>query len=310
VPILTLLFTDVEGSTQLVERHADAGTEALVRHHDIIREVAEANGGRLFERIGDAAYCVFPDAAAALEAAATIHRRLATEDFAGVPGVRVRMAVDTGPLEERDGRFFGRILYRCARIQALARGGETLLSDETAAKVRDRLPAGHRLRDLGEHKLRGLAGSVRVWGVVPTPDLAVAEGQRPSVGEQPIRVLLVDDYEVVRRGLRGFLELLPEIEIVGEAANGAEAVESAYRLQPDVILMDLVMPEMDGPTAIAAIKERQPEIAILALTSFSEPERIAGAMAAGAAGHLMKDAEAERVAEAIKTTYAGRLASA
>jgi class 3 adenylate cyclase/CheY-like chemotaxis protein len=311
VPILTLLFTDVEGSTFLIERHGDAGTEALVRHHEIIREVTEANGGRLFERIGDAAYCAFSDATAALQAATAIHRRLATEEFAAVPSVRVRMALDTGPLEERDGRFFGRTLYRCARIQSLARGGETLLSDETAAVVGERLPAGHRLRDLGEQKLRGLAGSVRVWGVVPTPEQPTAGGERrPASVEQPIRVLLVDDYEVVRRGLRGFLELLPEIEIVGEAGNGVEAVEAAYRLQPDVILMDLVMPEMDGPAAIAAIKQKQPEIAIVALTSFSEPERIAGAMAAGASGHLLKDAEAEQVADAIKAAYAGRVASA
>ena len=126
----------------------------------------------------------------------------------------------------------------------------------------------------------------------------------------PIRVLLVDDYEVVRRGLRGFLELLPEIEIVGEASNGREAVDAAYRLQPDVILMDLVMPEMDGPAAIRAIRERQPEIAMVALTSFTEPERIEAAMAAGAAGHLTKDAEAEEVADAVRAAYAGRLASA
>ncbi len=125
-----------------------------------------------------------------------------------------------------------------------------------------------------------------------------------------IRLLLVDDYEVVRRGLRGFLELMPRIEIVGEASNGAEAVDLAYRLQPDVILMDLVMPEMDGPTAIAAIHQRQPEIAIVALTSFSEPERIAGAIEAGAVGHLMKDAEAEQVAAAIEQAYAERSPSA
>lgn len=310
VSVLTLLFTDVEGSTQLVERHGDAGTEALVRHHAIIGEIAQANGGRLFERIGDAAYVVFADAAAALSAATAIHRRLAREDYAGVPGVRVRMALDTGQLEERDGRFFGRILYRCARIQALARGGETLLSDETAAQVSEQLPPGHRLRDLGEHRLRGLAGSVRVWGLVPSPALAMADGDRTEPDTKPIRVLLVDDYEVVRRGLRGFLELLPEIEIVGEASNGAEAIESAYRLQPDVILMDLVMPEVDGPTAIAAIRQRQPEIAIIALTSFAEPERIAGAMASGAVGHLLKDAEAEQVADAVKAAYAGRVASA
>ncbi|HET7141670.1 MAG TPA: response regulator [Candidatus Limnocylindria bacterium] len=308
MPILTLLFTDVEGSTQLVERHGSTGTEALIRHHAIIREAADAHGGRLFERIGDAAYAVFPDAADAVAAAIAIQRRLASEDWGPIAAVRVRMALDTSELQERDGRYFGRGLHRCARIQSLARGGETLLSDETARLVNDALPADHRLRDLGEQKLRGLAAPVRVWGVVPTAE----RGPDAKVGSEraPIRVLLVDDYEVVRRGLRGFLELLPEIEIVGEAGNGREAVDAAYRLQPDVILMDLVMPEMDGPQAIAAIRERQPEIAVVALTSFAEPERVAAAMAAGAVGHLTKDAEAEQVADAVRAAYAGRLASA
>jgi CheY-like chemotaxis protein/class 3 adenylate cyclase len=301
---MTLLFTDVEGSTLLVERHGAAGTEALIRHHAIVREMTEANRGRLFERIGDAAYSVFPQAPDALTAALGVHARLGAEDWGPIGGVRVRIALDTGDLEESDGRFFGRILYRCARIQSLAGGGETLLSETTAEAVSEALPGGHRLRDLGEQRLRGLAGTARVWGVVPAP----AHADRDAGAM--IRLLLVDDYEVVRRGLRGFLELMPQIEIVGEAANGVEAVDLAYRLQPDVILMDLVMPEMDGPTAIAAIHERQPEIAILALTSFSEPERIAGAITAGAVGHLMKDAEAEQVAAAIEQAYAERSPSA
>jgi len=301
---MTLLFTDVERSTLMIERHGAAGTEALIRHHAIVREIAEAHGGRLFERIGDAAYSVFPSASDALAAAIAIHARLASEVWGPIATVRVRTALDTGELEESEGRFFGRILYRCARIQSLAGGGETLLSDTTATDVADALPDGHRLRDLGEQKLRGLEGTARVWGVVP----AAVRADREQGGI--IRLLLVDDYEVVRRGLRGFLELMPRIEIVGEASNGAEAVDLAYRLQPDVILMDLVMPEMDGPTAIAAIHERQPEIAILALTSFSEPERIAGGIDAGAVGHLMKDAEAEQVAAAIEQAYAERSASA
>ncbi|HEY7847581.1 MAG TPA: response regulator [Candidatus Limnocylindria bacterium] len=300
---MTLLFTDVERSTLLVERHGAAGTEALIRHHAIVREITEAHGGRLFERIGDAAYSVFPSPSDAVGAAIAIHSRLANEDWGPIASVRVRTALDTGELEESEGRFFGRILYRCARIQSLAGGGETLLSDTTAAAVADALPGGHRLRDLGEQKLRGLEGTARVWGVVPAP----VHADRPTGAT--IRLLLVDDYEVVRRGLRGFLELMPQIEIVGEAANGIEAVDLAYRLQPDVILMDLVMPEMDGPTAIAAIHERQPEIVIIALTSFAEPERIAGAEAAGAVGHLMKDAEAEEVAAAIEKAYAERSAS-
>jgi CheY-like chemotaxis protein/class 3 adenylate cyclase len=297
----TLLFSDVEGSTRLVDRHGTAGTEALVRHHVIVREAVDADGGRVFERIGDAAYAVFDAPLPALRAALAIHRGLGAEPWSGVRTVRVRIGMDTGDLEERDGRFFGRALFRCARIQSFAGGGETLLSSVTAEEVRDAVPEGHVLRDLGAQRLRGLAESERVWGIVETRG-----GRRAQHGE-PIKVLLVDDYEVVRRGLRGFLELVPELEVVGEASNGREAVDAAYRLEPDVVLMDLVMPEMDGPAAIAAIRERQPQVAVVALTSFAEPERIKAAEAAGAASHLLKDADAEEVVEAVKRAYAGRV---
>jgi class 3 adenylate cyclase/CheY-like chemotaxis protein len=295
----TLLFSDMEDSTRLIDRFGQRGTEALVRHHAIVREVVEAHHGRVFERIGDAAYAVFEDAADALAAAVEIHQRLTAEDWGPMGRIRVRIGMDTGDLEEREGRFFGRPLYRCARIQSLARGGETLLSAPTAVDTHGAVPQGHVLRDLGTHRLRGLSESERVWGIVPTHE------DRRSPKEEPIRVLLVDDYEVVRRGLRGFLELVPELEVVGEAANGREAVDAAYRLQPDVVLMDLVMPEMDGPAAIAAIHQRQPDVRIVALTSFAEPERIARAMEAGAVAHLMKDAEAEEVVEAVKRACDG-----
>ncbi len=297
---LTLLFTDVEDSTRLVDRHGAAGTEALVRHHALVREFVEARGGRVFERIGDAAYSIFEDATSALEAALDIHARLADTDWGPIGRVRVRIALDSGPLEERESRFFGRPLYRCARIQSLARGGETLLSDATARLVGESLPAGHRLRDLGAQRLRGLSESERIWGIVRTRTT-----RRHQPGD-PIKVLLVDDYEVVRRGLRGFLELVPELEIVGEAADGAEALEAAFRLEPDVVLMDLVMPRMDGPAAIAALAERQPHVACVALTSFAEPERIGRALEAGAVGSLMKDAEADEVVAAVRAAHAAR----
>ena len=296
----TLLFTDVEDSTRLADRHGEAGTEALVRHHAIVRDVVESHGGRVFERIGDAAYSVFEDASHALSAAMDVHRRLAEADWGEIGRMRVRIALDSGPLEEREGRFFGRTLFRCARIQSLARGGETLVSDATARSVGERLPEGHRLRDLGKQRLRGLTNSERVWGIART------RRTRRTPAAEPIKVLLVDDYEVVRRGLRGFLELVPELEIVGEAADGRAAVEAAFRLEPDVVLMDLVMAGMDGPAAIAAIHERQPHVACVALTSFAEPERIGRAIEAGAVGSLMKDAEADEVVAAVRAAYAAR----
>jgi DNA-binding NarL/FixJ family response regulator len=122
-----------------------------------------------------------------------------------------------------------------------------------------------------------------------------------------IRVLLVDDHAVVRRGLRGFLELLDDVEVVGEADNGQAGVDAAARLTPDVILMDLVMPELDGIGAIAAIKGARPETEIVALTSFIEEEKVTAALEAGASGYLLKDAEADDVASAIRAAYHGEV---
>lgn len=120
-----------------------------------------------------------------------------------------------------------------------------------------------------------------------------------------IRVMVVDDHEVVRKGMRAFLDLLPDIEIVGEAGDGSEALAIARRLEPDVILMDLLMPVMDGLTAIERIKGELPETEIIAMTSFLEEEKVTAALEAGASGYLLKDASADRVAEAIRSARAG-----
>ena len=125
--------------------------------------------------------------------------------------------------------------------------------------------------------------------------------------EQPIRVLLVDDHAVVRRGLRGFLELLDDVTVVGEAEDGRQAVAAVDRLQPDVVLMDLVMPELDGIGAIGAIKAARPETEIVALTSFIEEEKVTAALEAGAAGYLLKDATADAVAAAIRSAHEGNV---
>jgi DNA-binding NarL/FixJ family response regulator len=123
----------------------------------------------------------------------------------------------------------------------------------------------------------------------------------------PIRVLLVDDHAVVRMGLRAFFDLLPDIDIVGEAADGSEGVAMARRLTPDVVLMDLLMPNMDGITAIARIKAERPETEIVTMTSFIEEEKVTAALEAGASGYVLKDAEAEEVAQAIRAAFAGEV---
>lgn len=122
-----------------------------------------------------------------------------------------------------------------------------------------------------------------------------------------IRILIVDDYTVVRQGLRMFLGLDPELEIVGEAASGAEGVQLARELHPDVVLMDLVMPTMDGVGAIAAIRQELPDVEVLALTSVLQDVLIVGAIRAGAIGYLLKDTEAEELRRAIKSAAAGQV---
>ena len=122
----------------------------------------------------------------------------------------------------------------------------------------------------------------------------------------PIRVLLVDDHAVVRRGLRAFLQLQPDIEVVGEAASGPDAVEAALAHRPDVVLMDLVMPGGSGVSAIVGVKRAHPEARVLALSSFAEDDQVFGAMQAGAAGYLLKDVEPDDLATAIRQVFAGQ----
>lgn len=122
-----------------------------------------------------------------------------------------------------------------------------------------------------------------------------------------IRILLVDDHAVVRQGLRMFLSLDSELAIVGEAVNGADALQKAHGLQPDVILMDLMMPVMDGITAIGILRRDLPEIEIIALTSVLEDASVFNAMRAGATGYLLKDTEADELCQAIKAAAAGQV---
>jgi len=122
----------------------------------------------------------------------------------------------------------------------------------------------------------------------------------------PIRVMIVDDHTMVRRGLAAFLRVNSDLELVAEASNGDEALRVCEHAQPDVILMDLVMPKMDGPAAIRIIRERWPQIQIIALTSFQEKELVQGALQAGAISYLLKNVSAAGLAEAIREAYGGR----
>jgi NarL family two-component system response regulator LiaR len=123
---------------------------------------------------------------------------------------------------------------------------------------------------------------------------------------EPIRVMLVDDHDMVRRGLAAFLQIKSDLQLVGEARDGAEAVKLCAQVKPDVILMDLIMPEMDGATATKKIKEAWPDINIIALTSFQERNLVREVLEAGAIGYLLKNVTVDELAAAVRAANVGQ----
>jgi len=123
---------------------------------------------------------------------------------------------------------------------------------------------------------------------------------------KPIRVLIVDDHAMVRKGLVTFLKNQPELELIGEACDGQEAIDACEQNHPDVILMDLVMPELGGVAATKTIHQRWPHVQVIALTSFQERELVRDALQAGAIGYLLKNVSGEELAEAIRQAHSGR----
>lgn len=123
---------------------------------------------------------------------------------------------------------------------------------------------------------------------------------------QPIRVMLVDDHTMVRRGLATFLKIFDDLQLAGEAENGEAAIQMCAKLLPDVILMDMVMPDMDGAATTRAIRQQFPQVQVIALTSFKEGDLVKHALEAGAIGYLLKDVSADELARAIRAAHAGR----
>ncbi len=121
----------------------------------------------------------------------------------------------------------------------------------------------------------------------------------------PIQVLIADDHAIVRKGIRALLATEPDIKVVGEAQDGQQAIDEALRLEPDIVLMDLVMPEVDGLAAIRHIAVHQPEVRILVLTSFATDDKVFPAIKAGALGYLLKDSGPQELVQAIRQVYRG-----
>ena len=160
---VTLLFTDIEGSTRLWESEPAAMGQALRRHDEVLRQAIEQAGGYVFKTVGDAFHAAFADADSALAAVLAAHQALAAEQWPTSRPIRVRMSLHTGVSEERDGDYFGPVVNRAARLEAVAHGGQVLLSGATAELLGGRLPADVSLTDLGLHRLKDLGRPEQVF---------------------------------------------------------------------------------------------------------------------------------------------------
>jgi class 3 adenylate cyclase len=159
---VTFLFTDVEGSTRLLEQHPAEYGIAIARHHELIEDAVEENRGVVFETIGDAVYAAFARAEDGVAAARDAQLALAGEDWGPLDRILVRMALHTGPVERRGAHYFGPALYRCARLMATAHGGQVVLSEAAADLVEGSLGEDGALVDLGLHRLKDLQEPERV----------------------------------------------------------------------------------------------------------------------------------------------------
>jgi predicted ATPase/class 3 adenylate cyclase len=231
---VTFLFADVEGSTRRLEEDAVATGRLLARLLEVTQGIVEANHGAVFETVGDAAYAAFGRASDAIAASASLHGAMAEHAAGGDDPLRVRIGLHTGEVEARGRHYFGPVLFRCARLQALAWGGQTLLSSVTARLVAGSLPADHRLVDRGVHSLKDLTEPEHVHELVgpATPDfdgLRVAEVRAGNLPEhRPSLVGRDQDLAELERIVGG--ARLVTITGPGGTGKTAIAVEVASRL--------------------------------------------------------------------------------
>src|SRR5215210_1122959 len=276
---VTFLFTDVEGSTKLWERGPKGMSQALVRHDELLREAVEAHRGFVFKTMGDAFYAAFSTAAEAVEASLDAQKRLLSEEWEVTAPLRVRMALHTGTAEERDGDYFGPTLNRAARLLSSGHGGQVLLSLSTQELVRENLPLGAELRDLGVRRLKDLSGPEHVFQLTD-PEL-------PS-SFPPLKTL---DLRLNN------LPIQPTL-LLGREREVAEIADSLRR--EDVRLLTLTGTGGTGKTRLALqsaaelIDEFEDGVFFVALAPVSDPELVASTLAGAlsvseSAGRALKE---------------------
>jgi DNA-binding NarL/FixJ family response regulator/class 3 adenylate cyclase len=328
---VTFLFSDVEGSTELVRRLRDRYADVMADHERLLRSAFQDAGGHEINTQGDSFFIAFRKPKDAVGAAVEAQRALASHPWPKETEMRVRIGIHTGEATVRGDQYLGLAVHRAARICAAAHGGQVLLSQTTQALLEDEEELGELdFSDLGPRSLKDFDRPVRIYQLVAPdlpfefPDLRIDEGGRGSKRladrhevkdadgaaaaqeSTGIRVLIVDDQALVRTGFRMILDAEEDIDVAGEAANGKEALTEAYRLKPDVVLMDVRMPELDGIEATRRLLATEGvESKVVMLTTFDMDEYVYEALRAGASGFLLKDAPPEQLVDGIRAVCSG-----
>jgi DNA-binding NarL/FixJ family response regulator/class 3 adenylate cyclase len=332
---VTFLFSDVEGSTELLRTLRGGYADVMADHERLLRSAFEDAGGHEINTQGDSFFVAFRKPKDAVGAALEAQRAIGSHEWPEGAEMRVRIGIHTGEATVAGDRYVGLGVHRAARICAAAHGGQVLISQTTQALLEEdeELLGELDFGDLGPRSLKNFDRPVRIYQLLAPdlpaefPDLRVdeevqargsteladrhevAQAEEASSGEDVtsrVRVLIVDDQALVRTGFRMILDAEEDMDVVGEGANGKEAIDEASRLNPDVVLMDVRMPELDGIEATRRLlADGGVDSKVVMLTTFDMDEYVYEALRAGASGFLLKDAPPEQLVEGIRAVCSG-----
>lgn len=310
--VFTVVFTDIVGSTDLASRYGDARWRTVLdAHDDLVRTQLARHRGREVGTQGDGFLAVFDaprSAIACVEAIVTEVQKL---------GIQIRAGLHAGECVLRGDDIGGITVHIAARISAKAGPSEILVS----GTVHD-LVAGSdvRMTDRGWHSMKGLERRWHLYAVgadakavrkSPAKKAAKAKPKAATTprkeGQRRISVLLVDDHPLWRESIRNVIEHKANVKVIAEAALGVDGIELAAQHQPDVIIMDIDLPDVSGIDATRRVLAKNPDAKILVLSSSKERDQVAGAVRAGALGYLVKTAAGDEIAAAITRVDQGEL---